>query len=446
MKASADLTTPIITITVRDRSPKRAAGLANAAAKDIVSLNQGDQSARYASLKTTLQKQIADTNAQLASASSRLRALSALTVQDSAAIAAISSLTTQVNALQASQTALNTQLNTLLLSQAQSNTVLTIVDSAQLPTVAVSPVLRTNLALALILGLALSIGAIMIIEYLDDSPRSTTLIESRLNLPVLSVISRFRDRESVALVAHRRRDNNAEAFKTLRTNIQFANVDRPPRLVLVASGRPSEGKSTVAANYAVAVAQSGKSVILVDCDLRRPSQQRIFGMEPGAGLTEYLRDTRLGISVARPTDIENLRLVGSGPIPPNPSELLGSQRMLEFIALASEHADLVVFDTPPALVVTDATVLAPHMDGIVLVLDEEKTKMRAAALTCQMFKMVGGKMLGIVVNKFDTRHAGYGGYYYYQYGGYYGADKDDREDGGPKLHSSGKSRTVGRLA
>jgi Mrp family chromosome partitioning ATPase len=104
--------------------------------------------------------------------------------------------------------------------------------------------------------------------------------------------------------------------------------------------------------------------------------------------------------------------------------------MLDFIAMASQHVDLVVFDTPPTLVVTDATVLAPHVDGIILVLDEEKTKMRAAALTCQMFKMVGGKILGIVVNKFDTRHAGYGGYYYYQYGGYYGTDNDDGDGEG----------------
>jgi Mrp family chromosome partitioning ATPase len=109
--------------------------------------------------------------------------------------------------------------------------------------------------------------------------------------------------------------------------------------------------------------------------------------------------------------------------------------MLEFIAMARANADLVVFDTPPALVVTDASVLAPHVDGIVLVLDEEKTKMRAAALTCQMFKMVGGKILGIVVNKFDTRHSGYGGYYYYQYGGYYGTDNDDRDGGSSMDHS-----------
>ena len=261
---------------------------------------------------------------------------------------------------------------------------------------------------------------------------------------MLSVISRFREKEgSSQLVANLRRDANAEAFKTLRTNVQFVNVDRPPRTVLVASGRPSEGKSTVAANYAVAVAQSGKSVILVDCDLRRPSQHRIFGIEPGAGLTDYLRDARLGLSVARPTRIENLRLVSSGPIPPNPSELLGSQRMTDFIAMAIEHADMVVIDSPPALVVTDASVLAPHVDGIVLVLDEEKTRMRAALLTCQMFKMVGAKMLGVVVNKFDTRHAGYGGYYYYQYGGYYGTNQDsDSDKGDGRVNSGPKAEPV----
>jgi capsular exopolysaccharide synthesis family protein len=230
-----------------------------------------------------------------------------------------------------------------------------------------------------------------------------------------------------------------EAFKTLRTNVHFIQVDQPPRIVLVGSGSPSEGKSTVAVNYAVAVAQAGKRVVLVDCDLRRPTIHRFFGLEPSPGLTDCLADATLGIDGARATAIPNLRVVSSGPIPPNPSEVLGSQRMTAFLQLLTEHADLVLLDSSAALVVTDATVLAPHVDGVLLVVDEERSKLRATLRAVRGFTMVGGKVLGVVVNKCNPRTGGYG---YHDHVRYYKSDQGGDAGDATDQYGGQRSRNV----
>ncbi len=418
LNASASSSTPMVTVSVKDTSPAQAARLADAAASAIITLYQADQGTRYDSLKVTLQAQIATLTNQLDGDTAKLRDLAARSSANAALLSEVASLNAQIVTLQSSLTSLNVQLNTILLSQAQSDTTLTVVDHAQVPTAQVSPSMRVNLALAVALSLILTCGFIAAVEYLDDSVRSPALLEEQLKLPMLAVVSRFRSKKYTPLLAERPWDTNAESFKTLRTNVQFVNVDRPPRTILIASGSPSEGKTTIAANYAVAVAQAGRRVILVDCDLRRPRQDRVFGLEPTPGLTDHLADSDLGLDVARDTSVANLRVVTSGPVPPNPSELLGSHRMAEFLDLARGDADLVVLDSPPALVVTDASVLAPQVDGVLLVVDEQTSKMRPTLRTIQLFNLVGAKVLGVVFNKFDARHGGYG-YGYYHYSGYY---------------------------
>jgi capsular exopolysaccharide synthesis family protein len=430
MKASAAVDTPIVTIEVRDNSPTFAQQLANAAASAILTLYQGDQTRRYASLKETLQGQIAAATSQLAGATKLLSALDSRKPSD---VAQISSLTIQINSLQSSLTTLNTQLNTVLLSQAQSDTTLTIIDHAQAPTSPESPSMPKNLLLALLLGVIGSSAIVAGVEYLDDSVRSPAFVEEQLKVPMLAIISRFKSKKLKLLLTERPWDTNAESFKTLRTNVQFMNVDQPPRSILIASGSPSEGKTTIAANYAVAVAQAGRRVILVDCDMRRPSQDRMFGLGAGPGLTDYLSDDKLGLAVARITEVGNLRVVTCGPIPPNPSELLGSHRMASFLELAKSDADLVVLDSSPALVVTDASVLARQVDGVLLVVDQQSSRMRPTLRTLQLFTLVGGKVLGVVVNKFDTHHGGYGGY---GYGEHYHGDKTAKASRGTGMGAS----------
>jgi non-specific protein-tyrosine kinase len=419
IQATSDPNTPLITIAVRDRSKEQAALLAEAVAQAFIQINMQDQGTRYKDAQDTLNTQIAKVQSRIDAANARLRSVAAQGGSSGQTSTEITSLTAQINSLQSNLATLNTQLNNLLFGKSQTMTTLTITEHAQVPTAPVSPNARLNLLLAVLAGLLLASGAALLMEYLDDSLKSPALAEERLKTPVIGAISRFAADGGPALVANRSHDRDAEAFKVLRTNIHFTNVDRPPRSLLITSPGQGDGKSTIAANYAVAVAQTGQRVIIVDADLRRPSLHRIFSLGPGPGLTDYLRDPSLGLGIVRDGPVENLRVVTSGAIPPNPSELLGAQRMTECLQMLLANADVVIVDTPPVLVVTDASVLANRVDGAVLIVDLDKTPMRAATHALQSVQMVGGKVLGIVVNRFDARRIGYGQYYYYYQSEYY---------------------------
>lgn len=195
----------------------------------------------------------------------------------------------------------------------------------------------------------------------------------------------------------------AEAYRQLRTNIQFRSLDRPLRTLLVTSTGPDEGKSTTLANLAVTLAQAGSQVVLVDCDLRRSTLHKLFDTPQSPGLTNVLLEG--GEFPFQETGIEGLRLLPSGPLPPNPSELLGSQRMREAIERLKEHADYVLFDSPPVVAVTDAAVLATRMDGVLLVVRAGVTRRELARRAKAHLEQVNAPLIGVVLNgaKYDTR-------------------------------------------
>ena len=190
----------------------------------------------------------------------------------------------------------------------------------------------------------------------------------------------------------------------MRTNIQFSSVDKPIRSLLVTSSGPGEGKSTTTANLAVVLAQTGQRVIVVDTDLRRPVQHKVFGVPNNVGMTTALL---AGENVSlenylQPTEIETLSVLTSGPIPPNPSELLGSHRMENLVSTLAQSADIVLFDSPPVLAVTDAVVMARHMDGVLLVADAGHTNQHALALAAGELQKSGVNLLGVALNRLDT--------------------------------------------
>ncbi|HWR45847.1 CpsD/CapB family tyrosine-protein kinase [Sporomusa sp.] len=205
----------------------------------------------------------------------------------------------------------------------------------------------------------------------------------------------------------------AEAYRTMRTNIQFAKVDSDLRVIMFTSAGPGEGKSTTTANTAVAMAQSGKKVIIVDCDLRKPVQHKIFGKK-NRGVTNILVEERPVADLIQDTDIDNLQVLTSGPIPPNPSELLGSARMREIIDSLKELADIVIIDAPPTVAVTDACVLASSVDGILLVLGAGEVRPEMAQKAKELLTKANGHILGVILNRveIEEEHA----YYYYYYG------------------------------
>lgn len=214
------------------------------------------------------------------------------------------------------------------------------------------------------------------------------------------------------IVANDLRSPAAEAFRTLRTNIQFKALDNPIRTILVTSSAPEEGKSTVAANLAVSLAQTGAAVVAVDCDLRNPSLHRVFGLPNERGLTSLMlaADANSRDFLQR-SEEGGLDVLTSGPLPPNPAELLGSKRMENLVRELRGLADYVVFDTPPVLAVTDAAVLATKVDGTILVLGAGKARRDAAKKAKRTLEELSGRFLGVVMNNVKLDHEAQSGYY-----------------------------------
>lgn len=196
----------------------------------------------------------------------------------------------------------------------------------------------------------------------------------------------------------------AEAFRSLRTNIQFASPDKPVHTILATSTSPDDGKSTTIANLAITFAAAGSQTILVDADLRRPHLHRLFGLSNDTGLTTLVSEMARGDSSQTPdlplqsTDVPNLRLLTSGPVPPNPAEILASQRLADILTFLRAKAEYVLIDTPPIIAVTDAAVLAPRVDGVFLVVNAGRTKRDLAAKARDILRQVNANILGVVLN------------------------------------------------
>lgn len=205
----------------------------------------------------------------------------------------------------------------------------------------------------------------------------------------------------------------AEAYRTLRTNIQFSKAEGELRVIMFTSSGPGEGKSTTTSNTAVALAQSGKRVILMDCDLRKPVQHKIFAKR-NKGVTNALVEERNPLELLQETEVDNLLLLPSGPIPPNPSELLGTARMQEIVECLKENCDLLIIDAPPVVAVTDASVLAAKVDGIVLVVNAGSNRPEMVQKAKELLLKAKGHILGVVLNRVEIE--GEHAYYYYYYG------------------------------
>lgn len=218
----------------------------------------------------------------------------------------------------------------------------------------------------------------------------------------------------------------AEQFKTVRTNIQFSSVDRDLHSVLFTSSEPSEGKSTVSNNMAVTWADQGSKVVLVDADMRRPTVHKSFNVSNRAGLTNYLSGHLTLDDIIQPTIVENLSVITSGPVPPNPAELLDSERFKTLMRQLQAEYDLVVLDSPPVNTVTDSQLLAAQVDGTILVVPQGIADKNGVRRAKQLLETVHANILGAIMNRVTaTKSEGYygGSYYGGYYGGYYGTDK-----------------------
>jgi polysaccharide biosynthesis transport protein len=294
-----------------------------------------------------------------------------------------------------------------------------VVDRAQVPGGPYKPNLRLNLVRWLGFGVLAAALGIALFELLDDTFKSPEEIEEQLGLAVLGVIPI----SDGSIIADINGPSNpiAEAFRSFRTALQFSTDQGAPKTIVVTSAQPGEGKSTTALALAVNFAHLGMKVLLIDADLRNPSQHRNLARSNGSGLTNYLAGLAMPESIFQKTDIDGLYFMASGPLPPNPAELLAGPKMLSLISTASEKVDVVIIDSPPILGLADAPLLASIASGTLLVIDTGHTRRSVVKSALKRLQFARARMVGALMNKCDFRsNYGYSGYGY-AYGAGYGA-------------------------
>ena len=296
-------------------------------------------------------------------------------------------------------------------------------DTATPPTHPIRPRKKLNLAMAVAFGLlaGLLLGAVM--EYIDDTLKDMEEAKRALGMPVMGVVPLVRESSQRLLTDVNGRSALAEAYRLIRSNIGFAAVDRPIKTLMVTSASALEGKSTTVVNLGIIMAQQEARVIIVDTDLRRPVLHKMLGMENKRGLTNVLVGDLSPSDVVRPTAFPNLSLIAAGPIPPNPAELLGTRRASEVLGKIAEMADTVIFDSPPSAVVADAAILGAHVDGTLLVVEQDTTRRPAALAGKERLEAARARLVGTIMNKAVSRP---GDYYYRSYYYYGDGDGDGR--------------------
>ena len=307
----------------------------------------------------------------------------------------------------------------------------------------IGPNRNRNIFIAFLLSLGAGIGLSFLLDYLDDSVKSSDDIGKYLGLPTLALIPYQSNSErrklnvvsannngstSTALVTlENNRSPMAEAYRHLRTSLLFSSAGKPPQTILVTSSQPAEGKTTTAINTAVTLAQSGAEVVIIDCDLRRPRLHNYFGLENTTGLTNYISGEKNPASLVKTyKDLPNLKIVTSGPIPPNPAELLSSNEMKNLLEYLKGNYKHIIIDSPPAISFTDAAILATLVDGVVLVAMAGKSSLHLVRRFKHRLNTLGARIYGVVLNGVKSSSVEYGYYgYAYAYNYYANAEDDD---------------------
>jgi non-specific protein-tyrosine kinase len=308
----------------------------------------------------------------------------------------------------------------------QSPVKVTTVRAASLPQTPVEPRTKLNLALGLLVGLAAGVGLAVLRDVLDTRVKNPEVIEEKFHLPTLTVVGFDPSAKASPLItSDRKQAQRAEAFRRLRTNLQFVDVDRRPRSIVVTSAVPGEGKTTTACNLAIALAEAGIDVVLIDGDLRRPSLGEYLGIESAVGLTNVLiGQVDLDTALQPWGRSGHLKVLTSGILPPNPSEILGSRQMADIVQTL-EGRGLVLLDAPPLLPVTDGAVLAADASGVLVVIRANSTRREQVSSALESLRAVDAHVLGCVLNMAPTR-----GPDAYSYGyGYYGKPPVSHREG-----------------
>jgi len=312
-------------------------------------------------------------------------------------------------------------LEALRLAQAQNTPTVVQVEPATTPKSPISPKPVQSALLYAAVGLVVTAGIAFLIEYLDDTVKTPDDVKNNLGLPVVGLVAELKGNyqgknalRSGVFVADQPRSPVSEAFRALRTNLEFSSVDLPLKTILVTSSGEGEGKTTIASNLAIILSQGGKKVLLLDADLRRPNVHKQFSIPNRVGLSDLIRGRMdAGDVIQVPENIKKLSIITSGSLPPNPAELLGSSKMEMILESLKSIFDVIVLDTPPMLV-SDAQILSSRVDGMLFVVRPGKTHIDVAKSPLEELKRIGARVIGVVLNRIPrNRGYYYGGYRYY---------------------------------
>ncbi|MBW1962336.1 MAG: polysaccharide biosynthesis tyrosine autokinase [Deltaproteobacteria bacterium] len=304
-----------------------------------------------------------------------------------------------------------------------------IIDRAEVPLHPVKPKKRLNLMLAVVVGLMLGVGLAFFLEYLDNTIKVPDEIKSFLRVPFLGPVPAFStagDYDGIPpdlITVHSPKSSASESYRGIRTGILFSSADSSPQVLMVTSATLDEGKTSCSANLGIIMAQGGSRVLLLDCDMRRPRLHHLFELQRESGMSNFLVGSGELEGIIRKTPIKNLDVIPCGPVPPNPSEILGSNRMRNLIKTLRNQYQRIIIDTPPVTAVTDSMVLVPMVDGVLVVIRAGVTPRQVVQNGIDQLRSINARILGAVLNGVRT---GRDSYYYYQYYYYYYGEEEGK--------------------
>lgn len=404
--------TELIRIVAESSDPEDARDVANAAAQFLIRENQEFYSGGTGqTLQEILQQQLVQAQLDLDQARSDYETILNDSPENSLAIAAANQA---LDTRERSYLALSTQYETARLEQAVNANAISVVEEAVVPRKPAKPRHLINIALGATVGLVTGIALAFLLDNLDTTLYTQDQIESATQMATVGRIPAAKDDMQIARLANGHYPQ-LESFRRLRTNIlATAGETNGAQVVLLTSAKRGEGKSTVSANLAVTIAQSGREIVIVDCDLRLPTVHKFFDLPNKRGLTNILTGEVTYEEAIQYTTYPRVQVITSGPLPPNPTELLGSQQMIDLIAELRQHFDFVILDTPALLSVADAAVLAPTADNVILVVAQAQTQRDDVETVRQQLSNVRVKSMEVVINRAEAN----GSYAYYEADGH----------------------------
>jgi polysaccharide biosynthesis transport protein len=410
VKAAPVRDTQLIMVTVEGADPALIAKIANTMVQVLIERMNKIQSERYSSSEQNLQVQLKEIEKVIQDTQDKISITT-----DAAEKERLDSQSMQYRQIYAN---LLTNYEQSRLAEAQSSSSIVQVNEALPPLKPFSPKILQNTILAMLGAMLLMIAGVFVADGLDDSLKTPAQVNSVLGLPVLGVVFKHKNGNG-PISQDQPYSPVSEAFRSLRTNIQYAHIDGPLNTLMVTSPSPQEGKTQVSLNLATVLAQGGRQVILLDADLRRPMVHKRLSIPNVNGVTGLLLKPDMDLElVAQKSKTDGLRVITAGEMPPNPAELLGSQVMEQILRRLKDQADILLLDTPPLLPITDAAVLGAMVDGVLLVVQPGLTTITTAKQAVTQLKRVNANILGVVLNNVEI-NSSRNNYYYHRSYHYY---------------------------